>query len=121
MAPVTAVIPAKAGIHAARPLAWRKPMRRAWVYILSSKLNGTLYVGVTNDIVRRVWEHKSDVSDGFTKQYGVHTLVYFERHETMPDAIVREKRIKKWNRAWKLSMISRFNPEWRDPYDDIAR
>jgi putative endonuclease len=89
------------------------------VYILASKRNGTLYVGVTNDVVRRVWEHKNNVIEGFTKKYGVHTLVYFELHETMPNAILREKQMKRWNRAWKIEKIQEANPEWRDLYRDI--
>jgi len=96
-------------------------MKRACVYILASRRNGTLYVGVTNDISRRGCEHKSDVADGFTKEYGVHRLVYTEFHETMPDAILREKQIKKWRRAWKLDLIERENPQWRDLYDDVMR
>ena len=90
-----------------------------WVYILASRRNGTLYVGVTNDPVRRVGEHKSDAVEGFTKKYGVHILVYAEFHETMPDAIRREKQIKEWRRAWKLKLIERDNPEWRDLYRDL--
>jgi len=77
-------------------------MRLACVYILANKRNGTLYVGVTNDVVRRVWEHKSDAVDGFIKQYAVHRLVHAEFHETMPHAIVREKQLKKWRRVWKI-------------------
>ena len=96
-------------------------MRRPCVYILASKRNGTLYVGVTNDIARRSWEHKSDAADGFTKEHGVHRLVHAEFHETMPDAILREKQIKKWRRAWKLDLIERANPQWRDLYDDLLR
>jgi putative endonuclease len=96
-------------------------MKRACVYILASKRNGTLYVGVTNDISRRGWEHKSDVAESFTKEYGVHRLVYTEFHETMPDAILREKQIKKWRRAWKLDLIERENPQWRDLYEDVMR
>jgi putative endonuclease len=94
-------------------------MRRPCVYILASKRNGTLYVGVTNDVVRRVWEHKSDAVHGFTKRYHVHLLVYAEFHETMPDAIVREKQIKKWRREWKLELIEGANPEWSDLYEDM--
>jgi putative endonuclease len=90
------------------------------VYILASKPNGTLYVGVTSDLIRRVWEHKTGEIDGFTKNYGVKTLVYFEMHAEMPDAIVREKQIKKWRRAWKLDLIRRGNSTWRDLYDEIA-
>jgi putative endonuclease len=96
-------------------------MGTACVYILASKRNGTLYVGVTSDIARRVWEHKSDAVAGFTEKYGVHLLVYAEFHETMPDAIVREKQIKKWRRKWKLELIERGNPDWRDLYSDINR
>ena len=84
-------------------------MSRACLYILASKRNGTLYVGVTNDIARRVWEHKSDAVGGFTKRHQVHRLVYVELHETMPNAILREKQIKKWRRAWKLELIEKTN------------
>ena len=91
------------------------------VYILASKRHGTLYVGVTGDLARRVWEHKIDAIDGFTKQYRVHMLVYAEFHATMADAILREKRIKKWRRAWKITLIQSANPDWRDLFDEIAR
>ena len=94
-------------------------MKRPCVYILARERNGTIYIGVTSDIVRRVWEHKSDSIDGFTQQYGVHLLVYFEFHETMPDAILREKQIKKWRRAWKLKLIERDNPQWHDRYNAL--
>jgi putative endonuclease len=77
---------------------------RPCVYVLASKRNGTLYVGVTSDVVRRVWEHKNNVIEGFTKTYGIHTLVYYEFHETMPDAILREKQMKRWSRAWKIEL-----------------
>ena len=89
-------------------------MRQPCVYILASKRNGTLYVGVTSDAARRVAEHRGDAVDGFTKLYGVHQLVYAEFHETMLDAIQREKAIKKWRRAWKVELIERANPDWRD-------
>lgn len=95
-------------------------MKRPCVYILASRRNGTLYVGVTSDPVRRIAEHKSDAVDGFTKKYGVHLLVSAEFHETMPDAIRREKQIKEWRRAWKLALIERDNPDWRDLYDEFA-
>ena len=91
------------------------------VYILASKRNGTLYVGVTGHLARRVWEHKTDIIQGFTKQYRVHMLVYAEFHATMADAILREKRIKKWRRAWKITLIESANPHWHDLYDEIAR
>jgi putative endonuclease len=90
-------------------------------YILANRRNGTLYVGVTSDLNRRVWEHKVDVTDGFTNRYGVHTLVYAEFHATMEEAILREKRIKSWRRAWKMKLIEEANPTWRDLYDEIAR
>lgn len=90
------------------------------VYILASKRNGTLYTGVTSDVIKRVWEHKSDAVPGFTRRYGVHTLVYFEIHETMESAIVREKQIKKWNRAWKIQLIEQRNPEWSDLWHTLV-
>lgn len=90
------------------------------VYILASKRNGTLYTGVTSDLVKRVWEHQHNLVEGFTRRYGVHTLVYFERHEVMEEAIRREKQIKKWNRAWKIALIERHNPEWEDLWPTIA-
>jgi putative endonuclease len=89
------------------------------VYILSSARNGTLYVGVTSDLLKRIWEHKNDVIEGFTKRYSVHTLVWFEKHETMESAIVREKAIKEWKRKWKLALIERQNPEWIDLYGGL--
>jgi putative endonuclease len=84
------------------------------VYILASKRNGTLYVGVTSDIARRAWEHRSNAVGGFVRDYGVYRLVFVEFHETMADAILRAKRAKKWRRAWKLALIERNNPQWRD-------
>jgi len=89
------------------------------VYILASKRNGTLYVGVTGDVVKRVYEHKNDLADGFTKKYQVHTLVHFEMHSDIKAAITREKQIKKWNRSWKIELIEKTNPQWRDLYDGI--
>jgi putative endonuclease len=90
------------------------------VYILASQRNGTLYVGVTSDLARRVWEHRSGSAGGFTRDYAVYSLVFAECHETMADAILREKRIKKWRRAWKLTLIERSNPDRRDLYEEIA-
>ena len=90
------------------------------VYILASKPNGTLYIGVTSDLRRRVWEHRTDVVEGFTKRYGVHILVHFEFHSTMANAIAREKQIKRWRRAWKLQLVARSNPEWRDLYEELV-
>jgi putative endonuclease len=94
--------------------------KRPCVYILASQRNGTLYTGVTSDLVKRVWQHKNEVHEGFTKKYNVHMLVYFEAHETMPAAITREKQIKKWNRQWKINLIEKENPQWRDLWDDIT-
>ncbi len=113
-------MPAKAGIHSGGRGGGNAVARCPCVYILASRPNGTLYVGVTGDVVRRIWEHKTDAVDGFTKKYNVHLLVYYELHETMPDAILREKQMKRWNRAWKLELIQRFNPQWRDLYRDIV-
>ena len=90
------------------------------VYILASCKNGTLYVGVTSDLLKRVWQHKDDVVEGFTKRYGVHMLVWFEFHENMPDAIAREKAIKEWKRKWKLELIEASNPDWRDLYFELV-
>ena len=90
------------------------------MYIVASKPNGTLYTGVTSDLVKRVYEHKDGLADGFTKKYDVHRLVYFEMHEDMNAAIAREKQIKKWDRAWKLELIEKGNPAWKDLYDDIV-
>ncbi len=90
-----------------------------YVYILASKKRGTLYVGVTNDLKRRVYEHEEGMIDGFTKQYNVHQLVYFEQTGDINSAIAREKRIKKWNREWKIELIESMNSDWKDLYDDI--
>ena len=90
------------------------------VYLLSSKKNGTLYTGVTSDLAKRVWEHKNNLIKGFTKRYGVHSLVWYEVHESMESAIVREKRLKDWKRLWKLKLIERNNPEWLDLYNTIT-
>lgn len=86
------------------------------VYILASKRNGTLYTGVTSNLIKRIWEHKNEHIDGFTKRYAVHRLVYYEQHSEMGAAILREKQIKKWNRAWKLKLIETHNPDWEDLY-----
>ena len=93
--------------------------RQPCVYILASQRNGTLYVGITSDLVKRIWEHKSDAVDGFTKKYGAHILAYYELHADMSAAITREKQIKKWNRAWKIELIESTNPEWRDLWEEI--
>ena len=83
-------------------------------YILASQPHGTQYVGVTSNLVRRVWEHRTDAVEGFTKRYGVHALVYYELHAEMMDAIRREKQLEAWNRAWKIELIERDNPRWDD-------
>ena len=90
-----------------------------YVYILASKRNGTLYIGVTNDLARRAGEHLAGVEDGFTKTYGVHTLVYFETFEDIEAAIAREKRLKKYKRAWKINLIQEHNEEWRDLLETV--
>ena len=90
------------------------------VYLLASSRNGTLYVGVTSDLIRRVWQHRTHAVEGFSDRYGVTRLVWFELHESMESAIQREKRIKKWNRAWKVAMIDKMNPSWRDLWPDIT-
>jgi putative endonuclease len=91
-----------------------------WVYILANKIGGTLYIGVTSDLVRRVFEHRSEVVRGFTKRYRVHRLVYFEQFSDVQTAIRREKRLKKWNRAWKVRLIEEANPNWDDLFPAIA-
>jgi putative endonuclease len=95
-------------------------MKQSYVYILASGKNGTLYIGVTSDLVKRISEHKQNIIDGFTKKYAIHTLVYYEIHEDVWEAISREKRIKKWNRSWKLRLIKENNPEWRDLYHELS-
>jgi putative endonuclease len=89
------------------------------VYLLASQRNGTLYTGVTSDLVKRVWEHKHHAVEGFTAKYGVHNLVWHEMHETMESAIKREKAIRNWKRAWKINVIEATNPHWRDLYNDL--
>jgi putative endonuclease len=91
-------------------------MKDYYVYILASKRNGTLYIGVTNDLVKRVYEHKNGLIEGFSKKYGVHMLVYYEQTNDSYSAIEREKRLKKWKRQWKIELIQKSNPGWRDLY-----
>jgi putative endonuclease len=91
-------------------------MKKYYVYILASKRNGTLYIGVTNDLIRRVYEHKNDLIGGFTRKYSVHRLVYYEQYNDPVNAIQREKRLKKWNRHWKIKLIEKENPEWKNIY-----
>jgi putative endonuclease len=91
-----------------------------WVYIMTNKPFGTLYVGMTNDVVFRAYQHREGLFDGFTKQHGLKMLVYYEEHATALEAIQREKNIKHWPRAWKIALIRKMNPEWRDLFDEIA-
>jgi putative endonuclease len=95
-------------------------MEDYFVYILASKRNGTLYTGVTNNLLKRVDEHKNNLIPGFTSKYNAHTLVYYERYSDIYDAIAREKRLKKWKRAWKLELIEKSNPNWQDLYGNLA-
>ena len=90
------------------------------VYILASKRNGTLYIGVTSDLIKRIWEYKNDLVKGFTKHYNVHRLVWYELHESLESAITREKRLKNWKRKWKLELIESKNPKWEDLYHKIV-
>jgi putative endonuclease len=139
------VMPANAGIHAAGVAVGGSPRRPTWipacagmtydrrrilvrtamekdlyVYVLASRRNGTLYIGVTSALVQRVWHHKTKAIEGFTARYGVDQLVYFEAHGDAAGAIQREKQLKKWRRAWKIQLIEERNPEWRDLYAEIA-
>ena len=93
--------------------------KQAAVYILASKYNGTLYIGVTSNLIQRIWQHKEDLLEGFTQKYTVHFLVYYELHEEMPTAILREKQLKKWNRQWKINLIEKSNPEWKDLWPEL--
>ncbi|MGH7902324.1 MAG: GIY-YIG nuclease family protein [Thermodesulfobacteriota bacterium] len=94
-------------------------MNTYFVYIMASKRNGTLYIGVTNNLLKRVYEHKSDIVEGFTKKYSVHKLVYYEETPDIYGAFEREKRLKKWDRRWKIRLIEKFNPNWKDLYDEV--
>ena len=95
-------------------------MKQPAVYLLSSKPNGTLYIGVTSNLVQRIWQHREGVVEGFTRQYGVKTLVWYEQHDTMESAIGREKVLKKWNRSWKVRLIEARNPQWLDLWPEIV-
>ena len=88
-----------------------------YVYILASRRNGTLYIGVTSDLLKRVWEHKKKLSEGFTERYSVHKLVYYEQFQDAESALMREKRMKKYNRKWKIDLIEKSNPDWKDLYE----
>jgi len=95
-------------------------MKQYYVYILASKKNGTLYIGVTGDLVKRVYEHKQNDVEGFTELYNVHNLVYYEIYKDVTEAILREKQMKKWNRQWKINLIEKNNPQWMDLYKEIS-
>ena len=90
------------------------------VYILASKRNGTLYIGVTSNLVKRIWEHRNNLVEGFTERYGVHSLVWYEPHESMESAIQREKQLKEWKRGWKMRLIESANPNWEDLYHTLV-
>jgi len=94
-------------------------MKSYFVYILASKRNGTLYIGVTNNLIKRVWQHKNNLVDGFTKKYSVHLLVYFEETPNIESAIMREKQLKAWNRQWKINLLQKSNPTWQDLYPGL--
>ena len=94
-------------------------MNNYFIYILASKRNGTLYIGVTNDLIRRIYEHKNDLIEGFTQKYQVHNLVYYEQTESIETAITREKQLKKWRREWKITLIENMNPTWEDLYQKL--
>ena len=91
-----------------------------YVYLVTNKRYGTLYAGLTDDLVKRMWEHRTDARPGFTSRYGLKTLVWFEVHESRESAFARERAIKKWNRAWKLELVEKENPSWRDLWPEIA-
>ena len=116
MVRTTAVIPAHAGIQNGM-----LTMKQYFIYILASKKNGTLYIGVTSDILKRVYEHKNNLVEGFTAKYNVHMLVYYEVYEDVTAAITREKQLKKWRRAWKTGLIERENPAWMDLYYELTQ
>ena len=92
---------------------------KGYVYIISNKKNGTIYIGVTNNLIRRIYEHKYEMVEGFSKKYGLHKLVYYEIYNTIKDAIAREKQLKNWKRNWKVKLIEKDNPEWKDLYQEI--
>jgi putative endonuclease len=115
--------PAQPGFPRSR-MTYDRPGRamekQFYVYVLASKRNGTLYIGVTSTLVQRVWQHKTKAVEGFTARYGVDQLVYFEVHGDAASAIQREKQLKKWRRTWKIQLIEERNPQWRDLYPEIA-
>ena len=110
------VIPVQAGIQYSK-----YSMKQYFVYILASKRNGTLYIGVTNDLLRRVQEHKTGAVEGFSKRYGLSMLVHYEQTEGVQGALMREKQLKKWERKWKLRLIEETNPDWKDLYEELMK
>ena len=94
-------------------------MKTCYIYIMASKKNGTLYIGVTSNLVHRVWQHKNDVHDGFTKKYGIHRLVWYEMTDQIGWAIQREKQMKKWRRQWEINLVEEKNPNWNDLYEEL--
>lgn len=110
----------RAGGNRSCLLQWQPAVKQPAVYMLSTGKRGTLYIGVTSDLVARTWQHRAHAVDGFTKRYDIDELVWYELHESMESAIQREKRLKKWNRDWKLRLVEKANPEWRDLWPDIS-
>ena len=94
--------------------------KAGYTYILASQKNGTLYIGVTSNLIKRVWEHKHEQADGFTRKYGVHTLVHFDMFDDISAAIEREKQLKRWHRQWKINLIEEHNPDWKDLYPALT-
>ncbi len=101
------------------PRRWES-RKMHYIYIMASKRNGTLYIGVTNNLIKRIYEHKNNLVESFTRKYGIHDLVYYEQTEDVRSALQREKQLKKWNRKWKLRLIEEKNPEWKDLYDSLV-
>ena len=96
-------------------------MKQPYIYMLASKKNGVLYIGVTSNLIQRIWQHKNKQIEGFSKKYNVDKLVYFEQHKCMESAITREKRLKKWNREWKIELLEKQNPDWNDLWLEIQK
>ena len=109
------------GLRASAFHGAQRVMQPSYVYMLASHRNGTLYVGATTDLIKRSWEHKNKFIPGFTAKYNVHMLVYYEMHDLYIEAARREKRFKNWPRQWKLNLIEKLNPEWRDLYEEICQ
>ncbi len=95
-------------------------MKIFYTYILANRKRGTLYIGVTSNLLKRMWEHKNSINEGFTKKYKIHMLVYYETHSTFENAVIREKKLKNWRREWKIDLVEKTNPSWEDFYDNIS-